>query len=245
MNKILIIPDIHGRGFWKTPCNNWEGDIVFLGDYHDPYEFEINGEQSLRNLRELVEFVENRRRTSNSKTVCLIGNHDYSYITGFGQCRFDRQHCEEVKQLLSKLHLQFLCRTSYVLFSHAGITQNWVDKWFAPQDLDDSLFNNINSASNNSAINSRSFKQIPWSRGGNSSAGSLIWNSLEDFQEEEPFGNYYQIFGHTWGGRTKPVIEDKYAMLDCCKAFVLDVNTKELIEWKNYQEKNLLVVNIG
>ena len=37
MNKILVIPDLHGRGFWKEPCNNWEGKIIFLGDYHDPY----------------------------------------------------------------------------------------------------------------------------------------------------------------------------------------------------------------
>lgn len=234
MNKILIIPDIHGRGFWKTPCKDWKEDIVFLGDYHDPYEFEISEEQSLRNLRELVEFIENRRKTSDSKTICLWGNHDYSYITGFGQCRFDEQHCEEVKQLLSRLNPQFIYRTAYVLFSHAGITQNWVDRWFTPQSLDDSLFDNINCSNGDS----QAFKQVPWSRGGNSSAGSLIWNSLEDFQEEKPYGNYYQIFGHTWGGRTEPVIEDKYAMLDCCKAFVLNVDTKELIEWRNYQEKN-------
>lgn len=37
MTKILVIPDLHGRGFWKEPCNNWEGKIIFLGDYHDPY----------------------------------------------------------------------------------------------------------------------------------------------------------------------------------------------------------------
>ena len=37
MTKILIIPDLHGRTFWKEPCYNWEGKIIFLGDYHDPY----------------------------------------------------------------------------------------------------------------------------------------------------------------------------------------------------------------
>ena len=38
--KILILPDIHGRTFWKKPCENpKEFDlIIFLGDYLDPYE---------------------------------------------------------------------------------------------------------------------------------------------------------------------------------------------------------------
>ena len=44
MTKILITSDIHGRSFWKEPCNNWEGKIIFLGDYHDPYEEYVDGE---------------------------------------------------------------------------------------------------------------------------------------------------------------------------------------------------------
>ena len=37
MTKILVIPDVHGRTFWKESCNNWEGKIIFLRDYQDPY----------------------------------------------------------------------------------------------------------------------------------------------------------------------------------------------------------------
>ena len=44
MTKILVIPDLHGRSFWKEPCDNWEGRIIFLGDYHDPYGGYIDGE---------------------------------------------------------------------------------------------------------------------------------------------------------------------------------------------------------
>ena len=37
MSNILIIPDIHGRTFWKE-CIKCECDeIIFLGDYLDPY----------------------------------------------------------------------------------------------------------------------------------------------------------------------------------------------------------------
>ena len=42
---------------------------------------------------------------------------------------------------------------------------------------------------------------------------------------------YYKLFGHSWGGRTKPLITDKYAMLDCCKPFVLNTETKQIEEW--------------
>ena len=46
MTKILVIPDVHGRTFWKEPCNNWEGKIIFLGDYHDPYgEYYYEGDE--------------------------------------------------------------------------------------------------------------------------------------------------------------------------------------------------------
>ena len=37
MNKsILIIPDIHGRTFWKVAIDSGEyGKVIFLGDYVD------------------------------------------------------------------------------------------------------------------------------------------------------------------------------------------------------------------
>ena len=79
MSNILVIPDVHGRNFWKEPCNNWEGKIVFLGDYHDPYgeymDEEPNKDESLVNLEELTTFVENRRKISD--VICLLGNHKF------------------------------------------------------------------------------------------------------------------------------------------------------------------------
>ena len=51
--KILVLPDIHGRHFWKEPCNNIEtyDKVVFLGDYLDPYDFEA---RSLMYNRQIV-----------------------------------------------------------------------------------------------------------------------------------------------------------------------------------------------
>lgn len=45
MNKqIIVVPDVHGRVFWKEPVREYldvVDRIIFLGDYLDPYENEV------------------------------------------------------------------------------------------------------------------------------------------------------------------------------------------------------------
>ena len=50
---ILIIPDIHGRDFWKKAVDSKGYDkIIFLGDYTDPYDFEgITEETAVENFK--------------------------------------------------------------------------------------------------------------------------------------------------------------------------------------------------
>ena len=41
--KTLIIPDVHGRSFWKKAIKKHFDEcdhVVFLGDYIDPYGWE-------------------------------------------------------------------------------------------------------------------------------------------------------------------------------------------------------------
>ena len=67
--KILIIPDVHGRAFWRKPCKDidkWD-KIVFLGDYVDPYPGEA--EQS-DVMGELIDIVELKRQ--NPDKVILL-----------------------------------------------------------------------------------------------------------------------------------------------------------------------------
>ena len=59
MNKIIIIPDVHGRTFWKESVynniNKEDTHIVFLGDYLDAYEQidNISPEDAICNFEEL------------------------------------------------------------------------------------------------------------------------------------------------------------------------------------------------
>lgn len=70
---------------------------------------------------------------------------------------------------------------------------------------------------------------IPYSRGGYNKYGSCVWNDLEDFQLHiKVIIKYLDTLG---GGRTKPLITDKHAMLDCCKPFVLNTETNKIEEW--------------
>ena len=40
MSRIIVVPDVHGRTFWREVLNNTKDKIVFLGDYLDPYKYE-------------------------------------------------------------------------------------------------------------------------------------------------------------------------------------------------------------
>ena len=54
MSKILVIPDCHGRTFWKDAVEKHAEEcdkIVFLGDYLDPYPWEgITRRQAIKNF---------------------------------------------------------------------------------------------------------------------------------------------------------------------------------------------------
>ena len=56
--QILIIPDVHGRAFWKDAVSNYPDlPVVFLGDYLDPYAHEnIYQEEALANFEEILAF---------------------------------------------------------------------------------------------------------------------------------------------------------------------------------------------
>ena len=55
--KILILPDIHGRTFWKEAVDGDFDEIVFLGDYLDHYSFDdVDATSTLKNFQEILEW---------------------------------------------------------------------------------------------------------------------------------------------------------------------------------------------
>lgn len=132
--EALIIPDVHGRTFWKDALNKFPIEqypnlqIIFLGDYLDPYTgYEpITKEQAFENFKEILD-VDDERIT------LLIGNHDWHYFVNLDTCRIDCAREKEIEQLFIKniskfrLHKVIKLEGCKYLFTHAGITQKWLD----------------------------------------------------------------------------------------------------------------------
>lgn len=72
MNKVIAIGDIHGSTKWRNIIDgNKDAQIVFLGDYLDPY-VEYDCDEILDNLIEIIDF----KRNNKDRVVLLLGNHD-------------------------------------------------------------------------------------------------------------------------------------------------------------------------
>ena len=78
-NKILIIPDVHGRQFWRQAvASGHYSKIIFLGDYVDPYPYEhIDGPTAMQGLVDIIAF----RDSHPDQVVLLLGNHDMHYFS--------------------------------------------------------------------------------------------------------------------------------------------------------------------
>ena len=92
--KILIVPDVHGRTFWKEAKEKiHEVDMcIFLGDYVDPYDYEdgvINRsdhEALVDNVKEIIQFA----RDNAPKVMLLLGNHDAHYLSESSEIQSSR-----------------------------------------------------------------------------------------------------------------------------------------------------------
>jgi len=133
--QILIIPDVHGRKFWKEAINKFPKQeypnlqIIFLGDYLDPYPFEnISQEEAFDNFIEILNLsiIDNR-------ITYLIGNHDWHYFVNLDTCRIDKAREKDIEAMfkdnISKFRLTYTLELNgcKYLFSHAGITQKWLN----------------------------------------------------------------------------------------------------------------------
>lgn len=235
---MIIISDIHGRQFWKNIVKGHEDEeIIFLGDYHDPYSYEgITRIRSINNLKKIIEF----KRKHMDNVILLIGNHDVHYIS-HKYCLSSR-HDDVNTDTLEKLFADNidLFQLSYykeigdkkIIFSHAGITKYWYDGML--QDLvhhaeGRELVNILNQLfiENNEGLIT-ALNCISFLRGGRTVFGSMVWaDAIEMMDEDNLLEGYYQIFGHTQQ-EVSPIITDKIACLDVRRGFL--INDKGKIE---------------
>lgn len=230
---MLIIPDVHGRTFWrKTVANYPDLPTVFLGDYLAPYTYYdgILPSEALIELKEILKF----KRQNMKRVTLLLGNHDVHYLgEELNSSRKDWINQNMIEELFVK-NLPLFAMTKYVsigdkhyLFSHAGIIPEWMELHFEGVDLDNTehvsalLNDKLNDADTFRQFVSSALMERSASRWGNSRYPSFIWADVEDHRYQlQRLPNVYQIFGHTQQ-ESAPVITEHYANLDCRKAFLL------------------------
>lgn len=222
MSKILIVPDVHGRAFWHRAMElvDQVDQIVFLGDYLDPYSHEgISFDLALEEFNKILEF----KKEYPDLITLLIGNHDMHYIIeDFMDC--SRRNTEMLDQLHelynSNLDLFNLIHIEDDwLFSHAGVYKGWMDKYeFTLEDLNLKTF----LGSHWPALEDLSFY-----RGGYNSVGSCVWADIRESVKNELFSEYKQVVGHTQLN-DKPYITDKIACVDVRRCFILNTITGQI-----------------
>ena len=224
---LLIIPDVHGRDFWKeaVDCNKYER-IVFLGDYTDPYDIEgITNEGAVDNFESIIAF----KRNNPDKVVLLLGNHDLHYYSDYyyelaGGVRYDPISAIILQRLFqdNSQYFQLAWETDWCgkhyLFSHAGITQSWLKRNLHLIRRPDEKHLNRLLLSNEGL---EALAQVGEMRWGDYPSGSMVWADAEELAVSDPIPGIYQIVGHSMQ-YDEPIITDKFACLDCRAAFSLN-----------------------
>ena len=224
---ILVIPDVHGREFWKevVDCKKYER-IIFLGDYTDPYDIEgITDEMAVDNFKSIIAL----KQSNPDKVVLLLGNHDLHYYSDYyyelaGGVRYDPIAAIILQRLFQDNFQDFQLAWEtdwggkHYLFSHAGITQSWLKRNIHLIRKPDANHLNRLLLSNEGL---EALAQVGEMRWGDYPSGSMVWADAEELAVSDPIPGIYQIVGHTMQ-YDEPIITDKFACLDCRAAFSLN-----------------------
>lgn len=256
--KVLLVPDVHGRKFWKESVldvleNYPEAKVVFLGDYLDPY---VNYEEDVTKKGAFDMFKDEilpLKEKYPTRITLLVGNHDLGYYnSNICECRSDRIRREEITKLFIENWENFcliddaVINDKHFIFSHAGIHKAYAEYCFGKEINEYNVkdfFNNAFLTENYGIMDS--LGTYSHYRGwGGYDYGSLVWADVREWAKKVDGkaileGDYgYQIFGHTrlddeYIG--KPLVTDKFAMIDCRATFYLDSDGK-IRRWNDDEE---------
>lgn len=198
--KILVVPDVHGRTFWKEAKEKiHEVDAcIFLGDYVDPYDYEegaINGsdhEALIDNVKEIIQFA----RDNAPKVILLLGNHDAHYLSESSEIQSSRYNslvknglAQAINNNIDLFHKCVVCCGH--LFSHAGVVRGWLSYNGYTGDFND--VHEVESFINSSTIEVTA--QVGRSRWGLYPSGGPLWADI--YEHERGDLSFPQIVGHT------------------------------------------------
>lgn len=244
---LLILPDIHGRTFWKKAVETYPDlPVIFLGDYLDPYYNRIEKIYSYEAIPNFLEILQYKQEHKEQVTL-LLGNHDLHYLSYDIDCsRKDMERMDEIRKLftdnLNEFQIALTRKVGDVtfLFSHAGILPGWLDLRLPDIDKSDveGICNILNSRIHTDTAFSRTLiTDASYYRGGPSEFGSPVWADVDEHEETVPYstrkkdypyklpGNIMQVFGHTQQLQD-PIYRPHFCCLDCRRPFLLTTEGK-------------------
>ena len=177
----------------------------------------------------MIEF----RKAHPDNVVLLLGNHDLGYLDpSVCECRRDIFGAERNRRILEdNLDLFGLVHETSVdgravLFTHAGIRQDWArlndrlfpEGTFKPERLNTMLHD---PAKRDDLM--LTLSQVSAYRGGYDPVGSPVWADANEFVDTGDFlPGYLHVFGHTLhSGGPVPIRSGGWCM-DCADAFRMD-----------------------
>lgn len=266
MNKrILVVPDVHGRIFWKEAVNkyiNLVDKIVFLGDYLDPYGDEEGlADDIYQNMMDIIKLKMNHM----DKVVLLKGNHDQHYASErfeelAGGTRMDLQNWNKYhetfntyKELFKIAHIETVNSLPYV-FTHAGLTLYWLVKvndfmWNLPDNrislADPEIIERINLLDDDGEGQDL-LAVVGMNRSWyGEETGGVLWADVEEHAipyapKAYDLNKVFQVFGHTKLNIGYDKIEyDNFAMIDSRQCFIIDEGIQEkIISVREYEKKD-------
>lgn len=139
MKSIIVCPDIHGLSWWKDIKNRViQGEhVVFLGDYVDPYVY-MRVDDLKKNLDEIIEF----KKQYPDNVTLLLGNHDLHYI--YPEEYSASRYCYDIESYMNKTIEEGILNGLFqvavvkeicgreILFTHAGVSRQWLTEVDAP-----------------------------------------------------------------------------------------------------------------
>ena len=188
--RIIIIGDIHGESTWMDIVEKHPGcKYIFLGDYCDPYRYDLSDEDVIANLCSIIEF----KKQEPDNVVLLLGNHDIQYLYHEAErCSRRMEKAEtQIRDLLNaNISLfQWGEKVEKIVFTHAGISQGWFR--FASDKADKGDILKFITAPEN--------KEIAFScgyyRGGVAPHSGFFWADRREL--DEPLPGYVQVVGHS------------------------------------------------
>ena len=188
--EIIVIGDIHGESCWKEIVERHPGEkYIFLGDYCDPYNQDLFEDDVLNNLSQIIRFKQEHR----DNVILLLGNHDMQYIDDTAELcsRYMVRINNEIEELFkeNKDSFQKIHSEGDLLFTHAGISENWFNTNFGSMDKKH-ILETINKPDNAIVL-----QHCGKARGGRMPYGGIFWADKSEMSP--PLNGFIQVVGHT------------------------------------------------